>query len=99
MDVSMPVMDGLEATRRIRAGDTGPDRQQTFIAAMTANAMEGNREHCLAAGMDDYLSKPINRKEFVALLERARAHKAARPHDRAHPGSRPTTPADDSRSF
>ncbi|HYV33027.1 MAG TPA: ATP-binding protein [Candidatus Binatia bacterium] len=99
MDVSMPVMDGLEATRRIRAGDTGPARQQTFIAAMTANAMEGNREHCLAAGMDDYLSKPINRKEFVALLERARAHKAARPHDRAHPGSRPTTPADDSRSF
>jgi PAS domain S-box-containing protein len=70
MDVCMPEMDGYEATRRIRAGECGPDRKHICIAAMTANAMEGDREKCLDAGMDEYLSKPINKSELVAVVER-----------------------------
>ncbi|MEI6668482.1 MAG: GAF domain-containing protein [Acidobacteriota bacterium] len=67
MDVQMPEMDGLEATRRIRGSD-GP---QPRIIAMTANAMEGDRDACLAAGMDDYVSKPIRVQELVDALEQA----------------------------
>jgi len=67
MDMMMPVMDGLEATRRIRASET--DRR-TPIIAMTANAMESDRESCIAAGMDDYLSKPIKAAELQQLLQR-----------------------------
>ena len=66
MDVQMPDLDGLEATRRIRASGREP---QPWIIAMTANAMEGDREACLAAGMNDYLSKPIRPAELVAALE------------------------------
>ena len=65
MDVQMPDMDGLTATRRIRAG-AGP---QPVIVAMTANAMEGDREACLAAGMNAYLSKPFRRAELESLLK------------------------------
>ncbi len=68
MDMLMPVMDGLEATRRIRASET--DGQHVPIVAMTANAMESDRQLCLAAGMDDYLSKPIRAAELQAMLER-----------------------------
>ncbi|MGQ0603315.1 MAG: response regulator [Anaerolineales bacterium] len=68
MDVQMPEMDGLESTRCIRR-DIAPDRQP-FIIAMTANAMEGDRERCLVAGMDDYVSKPIQVRELVGALEK-----------------------------
>jgi CheY-like chemotaxis protein len=71
MDVQMPEMDGLEATRQIRA--RWPSEQghlQPRIIAMTANAMQGDREMCLAAGMDDYVSKPIRVDELVQALAR-----------------------------
>ncbi|HUR58221.1 MAG TPA: response regulator, partial [Opitutaceae bacterium] len=70
MDVQMPQMDGLEASRRICL--RWPDRRERpWIIAITANAMQGDRETCLAAGMDDYISKPIKTEELAAALERA----------------------------
>jgi CheY-like chemotaxis protein len=66
MDVQMPDMDGLQATRAIRA-KYGPDRQPHIIA-MTANAMQGDREECLSAGMDDYIAKPIRVNDLVEAL-------------------------------
>ena len=68
MDMQMPVMDGLEATRAIRAREL--PGQRTPICAMTANAMETDRQLCLAAGMDNYLSKPFKFAELQAILEK-----------------------------
>jgi len=70
MDCQMPVMDGFEATRRIRAGDAGASAAVLPIIAMTANAMQGDREVCLEAGMNDYLAKPVARAELAAMLVR-----------------------------
>lgn len=68
MDVQMPIMDGLDATRAIRARE-GNDGGHQLIVAMTAHAMKGDRELCIDAGMDDYLSKPIRMKEFSEKLK------------------------------
>ncbi|HUB61845.1 MAG TPA: response regulator, partial [Puia sp.] len=66
MDVQMPEMDGLEATKVIR----GQGYRQPVVIALTANAMRGDREQCLAAGMDDYICKPVRLDELMQLLER-----------------------------
>lgn len=68
MDCQMPVMDGFEATRAIRIAEQGESRRP--IIAMTANAMQGDRERCLDAGMDDYISKPINPQRVSEVLAR-----------------------------
>jgi CheY-like chemotaxis protein len=71
MDMQMPEMDGVEATRRIIAKWPEP-AGRPWIIAITANAMQGDRELCLEAGMDDYISKPVKREELGAALERGR---------------------------
>jgi signal transduction histidine kinase/CheY-like chemotaxis protein len=67
MDVQMPAVDGLEATRQLRAD---PDLRSLPVVALTSLAMKGDRERCLAAGMDDYLSKPVKLTELLATIER-----------------------------
>ena len=68
----MPEMDGLETTRILRGQPTN-SANQPWIVAVTANAMQGDRERCLAAGMNDYLAKPIMMDDLVAVMERSRA--------------------------
>jgi CheY-like chemotaxis protein len=75
MDVMMPEMDGLEAAREIRARQKDAARHPNYgssiiIVAMTASAMQGDREKCIAAGMDDYLSKPVRLEDVRAVIER-----------------------------
>jgi CheY-like chemotaxis protein len=71
MDVQMPVLDGFEATRRIRA--ELPTERQPYIIALTANAMAGDEQRCLQAGMDAYLSKPQSTERLAAALAAADA--------------------------
>ena len=91
MDVQMPELDGFEASREInRRWPAARPR----IVAMTANAMQGDRELCVAAGMDDYVAKPIRVEELVSALERSPAHREATapPAPSADP-ARPAAPA------
>jgi len=76
MDCQMPEMDGYAATREIRKAELTTGRHIPIIA-MTANAMSGDRETCIAAGMDDYISKPVSRHTLVDVLERWLPQKAA----------------------
>jgi CheY-like chemotaxis protein/HPt (histidine-containing phosphotransfer) domain-containing protein len=83
MDVQMPVMDGLAATRAIRESEArNPGRRRLPIMALTAYAMRGDRERCLTAGMDDYLTKPVKPEELSAALNRLVSADTA-PEDRA----------------
>ncbi len=75
MDVQMPELDGFEASREINR--RWPGERHPRIVAMTANAMQGDRELCMAAGMDDYVAKPIRVEELVGALERCRPRGAA----------------------
>ncbi len=100
MDCQMPEIDGFDATRQIRALETQQSRRPTPIVAMTANAMAGDRERCLEAGMDDYLPKPVQREELAGILAKyltgAVTHGAG-PAGTARgtpdPGSTPAAPA------
>ena len=82
MDVQMPVLDGLEATRRIRA-----DGRWTAlpIVAMTAHAMNGDRERCLQAGMNAYMAKPVDHKHLLSLIEQYLLRDAVEPSPRQNP--------------
>jgi signal transduction histidine kinase/ligand-binding sensor domain-containing protein/DNA-binding response OmpR family regulator len=98
MDCQMPVMDGYQATREIRARERGARR--TPVVALTADAMKGAEQQCRDAGMDDYLTKPFDRKRLAATLERHLPGAAVRaaPADEAPPsaaqGARDDAPVD-----
>jgi PAS domain S-box-containing protein len=92
MDVQMPEMGGLEATERIRATEASSGAHVPIVA-LTAHAMQGDRERCLAAGMDDYLSKPIDVGRLIATVERLGGVSAALANEPAAPVEPDAAPA------
>jgi CheY-like chemotaxis protein len=76
MDCQMPEMDGYEASQKIRELERSQNLTPTRIIAMTAHAMQGDCELCLASGMDDYLSKPVDTGKLKSALEKAGRQKA-----------------------
>jgi signal transduction histidine kinase/CheY-like chemotaxis protein len=82
MDMWMPELDGFQATAKIRALETEGGHEPTPIVAVTANAVRGDREKCIAAGMDDYMSKPIVKKDLLRMIARWNRYAGgnARPH-------------------
>jgi len=70
MDIRMPIMDGVKATRAIRNAEAGERARNIFIIALTAYAMAEDREKFIAEGMDDYISKPVNYEELDAVIVR-----------------------------
>ena len=94
MDVQMPGIDGLETTRRIREAERATGRPPARIIAMTANAMIGDREKCLGAGMDDYLSKPVRPETVQQALEKCGPpHPVAEVRTAAEAANRPVPSA------
>ena len=69
MDIAMPVLDGVEATKRLRAAQNMQTPRDVPIIAMTAHAMKGDKENFLAQGMDDYIGKPIQSRLLLRLLD------------------------------
>jgi CheY-like chemotaxis protein len=85
MDCQMPVMDGFETTRRIRKLESNPTSSgRTAIVALTALAMEGDRNRCITAGMDNYLSKPFTADQLAKILI-ATISKVDENHDKVLP--------------
>ena len=79
MDCHMPVMDGFEATRRIREHEAQRRAAHTPIVALTADALAGDRERCLQAGMDDYMTKPVSTATLASVVERWTRRKTPTP--------------------
>jgi CheY-like chemotaxis protein len=70
MDIQMPILNGLEATKLIRAKTSGVINNRIPIIAMTANAMDGDKQRCIDAGMDDYVSKPVKSEKLYEAIEK-----------------------------
>ena len=78
MDIQMPEMDGFEATTRIHAARKAGGLEPVPVIAMTAHALKGDRERCLAKGMIDYLSKPVRPAQLLEIVEKYSSERTAR---------------------